>query len=111
MCGICIVFDAVDETILALSPSLLGGVAGDIVLAGVGTFEWVAGGVGNWGTSVGVGYESTEDLRDDFSVGIKVVADGGDGGAPGPNDGMAVGMLLVLGFGCANGPEEGAGKV
>lgn len=58
-----------------------------------------------------MGYESTDDLRDDFSEGIEEVADGGDGGAPGPKDGMAVGMLLVLGFGWANGPEEGAGRV
>ena len=40
-----------------------------------------------------------------------MVVDGGDGGAPGPKDGIAVGMLLVLGFGCAKGPEEGAGSV
>jgi len=46
-----------------------------------------------------VGYESTDDLRDDLSAGVGVVVDGGDGGAPGPNDGIAVGMLLVLGFG------------
>ena len=58
-----------------------------------------------------MGYDSTDDLRDDFSGGTGEVADGGDGGAPGPKDGMAVGMLLVLGFGCANGPEEGAGRV
>ena len=83
----------------------------DIELAGEGTFEWEAGGVGSWGTSVGVGYESTDDLRDDFSEGIKVLADSGDGGALGPNNGMAVRMLLVLGFGCAKGPEEGAGRV
>ena len=84
---------------------------GDIELAGEGTFECEAGGVGSCGPSVGVGYESTDDLRDDFSGGTVEVADGGDGGAPGPKDGMAVGMLLVLGFGCANGPEEGAGRV
>jgi len=84
---------------------------GDIKFAGEGTFECDEGGVGSWGTSVGVGYESTEDLCDDFSWGIEEVVDGGDGGAPGPKDGMAVGMLLVLGFGCANGPEEGAGGV
>jgi hypothetical protein len=46
-----------------------------------------------------VGYDSTDDLRDDFSGEVEVVVDGGDGGAPGPNDGMAVGILLVLGFG------------
>ena len=69
---------------------------GDIELAGEGTFECEAGGVGSCGPSVGVGYESTDDLRDDFSGGTVEVADGGDGGAPGPKDGMAVGMLLVL---------------
>jgi hypothetical protein len=46
-----------------------------------------------------VGYESTDDLRDDLSEGTEDMVDGGDGGAPGPKDGMAVGMLLVLGFG------------
>ena len=49
----------------------------DIELAGEGTFEWEAGGVGSWGASVGVVYESTDDLCDDFSEGIKVLADGG----------------------------------
>ena len=58
-----------------------------------------------------MGYDSTDDLRDDFSVGTEEVDDGGDWGATGPKDGMAVGMLLVLGFGCANGPEDGAGKL
>ena len=36
---------------------------------------------------------------------------GRDGDAPGPKDGMAVRMLLVLGFEWANGPEGGAGGV
>ena len=63
------------------------------------------------GGSVGVGYESTDVLRDGFSEGTVEDVDGGDGGAPEPKDGIAVGMLLVLGFGCANGPEEGAGSV
>ena len=67
--------------------------------------------MGSWGTSVGVEYESTDHLRDDFPREIEEVVDGGDGGAPGPKDGMAVGMLLVLGFGCAKGLEEGAGRV
>jgi len=58
-----------------------------------------------------MGYESTKDLCDDFSWGIEEAVDGGDGGAPGLKDGMAVGMLLVLGFGCAKGPEEGTGRV
>ena len=66
------------------------------------------GGVGSCGPSVGVGYESTDDLRDDLSRGTVEIADGRDGGVPGPKDGMAVGMLLMLGIGCANGPEEGA---
>ena len=84
---------------------------GDIELAGEGTFECEEGGVGSWGGSEGVWYESTDDLRDDFSAGMRVFVDGGDGGAPGPKDGIAVGMLLVLGFGWAKGPEEGAGRV
>jgi len=46
-----------------------------------------------------MGNESTDDLRDGLSVGVGVAVEGGDGGAPGPNDGIAVGMLLVLGFG------------
>lgn len=58
-----------------------------------------------------MGYASTDDLRDDLSEGIVEVVDGGEGAAPGPKDGMAVGMLFVLGFGCAKGPEEGAGRV
>ena len=41
-----------------------------IVLDPEGTFECDEGGVG---TSVGVGYESTDDLRDDFSRGTEVV--------------------------------------
>jgi hypothetical protein len=51
-----------------------------------------------------------DDLHDDFSEGIEEIVDSGDGGAPGPKDGIAVGMLLVLGFGCANRSEEGAGR-
>ena len=44
-------------------------------------------------------YESTDDdLRNVLSGGVGVVVDGGDGGTSGPNNGMAVGMLLVLGF-------------
>ena len=66
-------------------------------------------GVGSWGTLVGVGFESTDDLRNDFSWGIEEVVNGGDVGAPGPKDGMVVEMLLVLGFGYAKGPE-GAGR-
>jgi len=105
------VLDPVEETILALSPSKFGGVTGDIEFAGEGTFKCDEGGVGSWRTSVGVGYESTDDPCDDFSGGIEEVVDRGDGGAPGPKDGMAVRMLLVLGFGCAKGPKEGAGRV
>lgn len=55
-----------------------------------------------------MGYKSTGDLHDNFSGGIEEVADGGDGDVAGPRGGMAVGMLLVLGFRQANGPEEGA---
>ena len=65
----------------------------------------------SWGGSVGVGYDSTDDLRDDFSGGIEGVADGRDGGALGPNDGTAAGILLVLGFGWVNGHKEGVGSV
>ena len=36
---------------------------------------------------------------------------GRDGGVLGLKDGMAVRMLLVLGFGWANGPEGRAGRV
>ena len=100
--------DPVEETVLALSPSKFAGVTGDIEFAGGGPFESDEGGVGSWGTSVSVGCKSTNDLRDG---GIEEVVDGGDGGAPGPKDGMAVGMLLVLGFGWAKGPEEGARRV
>ena len=35
-----------------------------------------------------------------------MVVDGGDGGAPRPNDGMAVEILLVFSFGCAKGSDE-----
>jgi hypothetical protein len=62
------------------------------------------------GTFIGVGYESTDDLRDEFSKRIREVADDGDGGTLGPDDGMVVGMLLVLGFGCAKSPEEGEAR-
>lgn len=58
-----------------------------------------------------MGYESTDDLRDDFSGVTGEVVDGGDRGTPGPKDEMVVGILLVLGFGWANGPEEEAGRV
>ena len=44
------------------------------------------GGVGSWGTLVGAGYESTDDLRNDFSGGIEEVVNGGDVDAPGPKD-------------------------
>jgi hypothetical protein len=43
-------------------------------------------------------------------IGVMVV-DGGEGDAPEPKDGMAAGMLLVLDFGFAEGPDEGAGRV
>ena len=60
---------------------------------------------------MGVGYDLTGDRCNDLSNGIMETAEGGDGGAPGPNGGMMVGISLVLGFGCANGPDEGAGRV
>ena len=83
-----------------------------IEFAGEGTFECEVGGVDSWETSVDVGYGSTDDLRDGFSGGIGVVADIGEGGgAPGPKDGMAVGMLLILAFGWVSGPEEGVGRM
>ena len=31
--------------------------------------------------------------------------------APGPRDGIAIGILFVLGFRCVNGPEEGVSSV
>ena len=84
---------------------------GDIELVREGMFECELGGVGSCRPSVGAGYKSTDDLRNDFSRRTVEVTDGGDGGVPGPKDGMTVGMLLVLGFRCTNGPEEGAGRV
>lgn len=82
---------------------------GDIESAGEGAFEWEARGVGSWGGSVGVGYNLSNNHCNKLSGEIGGVIDG-DGGVPGLNDGIAVGMLLVLGFGCANGPEEGANR-
>jgi hypothetical protein len=73
---------------------------GDIKLAGEGTFEWDVGGVGSWGGSIGAGYELTNVFHNSFSEGTMEDIDG-----------IAIGMLLVLGFGCTNGPEEGAGSV
>ena len=58
-----------------------------------------------------MGYNSPDNLHDDFSWDIKEVIDGGDGDAPELNDGMVVGMLLVLGFGCMKGPEVRAGRL
>ena len=72
---------------------------GDIELAGDGIFECEEGGVGRRGGSIGAGYVPTDDLRDDFSRCTGEVVEGGDGGAPGPNEVMGVGMLFVLGFG------------
>jgi hypothetical protein len=66
------------------------------------------GEVGSWEGSVGVGYESTDDLRNGFSEGTVEDVNRGDGGAPGTKDEITGGML---GFGCANGPKEGAGSV
>lgn len=47
-------------------------------MAGEGTFafECDEGGVGNWGILVGVGYESTDDLHENFSGGIEEVVVG-----------------------------------
>jgi len=72
-------------------------------------FECHVGGADSRGASVSAEYESTDDLRSDFSGGIREVAGGGDGGALGPKGGMAVGMLFVLCFGWVNSSEEGAG--
>ena len=41
----------------------------------------------------------TDDLCANFSGGTGEVVEGGDGGVPGPNEEIAVGMLFVLGFG------------
>lgn len=49
----------------------------------------------------------TNDCCEDLSNGIKDVADGGDGGALGPKEGMVVGMLLILNFRCVKDPKEG----
>jgi hypothetical protein len=79
-------------------------------LAGEGTFECDEGGweaEGHplvWDTTLPTTFAM-------ISLGTEEVLDGGDGGAPGPKDGIAVGILLVLGLGCAKGPEEGAGRV
>jgi hypothetical protein len=83
------------------------GVTGDMESAGEGIFECD---VGSWGGSVGVGYESTAGLRKIFSEGTVKIVDGGDGGILGLEDGMSVGILLVLGFGHTNRPE-GADRV
>ena len=42
-----------------------------------------------------------------FLGGIREVADSTDGGSPRLNDGMAVGILLVLSFKCVKGPKVG----
>ena len=60
-----------------------------------GTFECDTGGVGSWGPSAGVGYDTPDDLHDETSGETVEAADGGDGGVPGPKDGMAVGMSLA----------------
>ena len=51
-----------------------------------------------------------DDLRIDFSGGMGEVVEGGDGGAPGPNEGIPVGMLFVLGFGEQKGRTMGLGE-
>jgi len=77
---------------------IIGGSNGDIELAREGMFECEAG-----EGLRGVGYESTDGLCDDFSRGIWMVMDVG-WGALGPEDGIEVGMLLILNFRCTNGP-------
>ena len=62
--------------------------------------------MGSWGTSAGAGHDPTNGPRKDSSEGIEGTADGGDEGALGPKDGMAMGMLPILGLRSANGPEE-----
>jgi len=56
-----------DGTIFALLSSQLCGVTEDVELSGEGTLEWEARGMGSWGGSKGVGYESTRDARGGFS--------------------------------------------
>ena len=63
---------------------------GDIELAREGTFEWDAGRVGSWRGSVGIGYELTNGLCNSFFEGTVEDVNGGDGGAPGPKDGIAM---------------------
>jgi hypothetical protein len=46
----------------------------------MGTFGWDAGGVGSWGRSIGVRYESTNNLCNGFSEGTVEDVDGGGGG-------------------------------
>lgn len=58
-----------------------------------------------------MGYESIDDLHGDFSGRIGEVVDGGDGGALGPKDEMAVGILLVLSFRWVNGPRRSWGSI
>ena len=56
--------------------------------------------------SVGVGYGPSDDvIHGDFPGGIRETIDGGYMSVPGNMDWMAVRMLTVPGFGCANGPE------
>ena len=89
-------------------------------LAVVGRFECEAGGVGSWGTSVGVGYDSTGDLRNDSSGGIREDRDCGGGEfSPGETSGRCSlfvecrnMMFLVLSLGIVksvDGPSGGLG--
>jgi hypothetical protein len=66
---ICTLLNPAGVAILVLSPSQLGGVTGDMELAGEVTFECDAGGAESREGSGGVGYEPTDGLRDDFSEG------------------------------------------
>ena len=96
--GTRIVFKPAEDTILTLLSLWLSRVMRNTELVGDGIFECEEGGVGRRGGSTGAGYVPTDDLCNDFSGDMGKVVEGGDGGAPRPNEGMAVGMLFVLGF-------------
>jgi hypothetical protein len=94
-------------------------VTGDIDAAGEAEVEWEEAGVG--GEPGGDGYVSPDDCRDGGPrTGDGEVFDGidedfggdeeGGGCETGPKEGIAVPIELVLGLGCANGPDAGAGS-
>lgn len=58
-----------------------------------------------------MGYNLLDVLHDNFSENMREVIDSGDGGAPGPNNGMAVGILLVLSFRYIKGPKVEVGRL